>query len=708
MQAEIKRGLIYSVVMLGVSSVVLQVLLMREILAYTGGNELIIGVYLSFWMLFTGLGSFLGGRLPVRNTVIISLLTVILLITATLSHLSVPLVRSWEGSFVATPGVWEVIILTSAALLLPCLLLGALFPILAGLLFSGKENRLASNAYGLEALGSVAGGLAFTVLLLIFLENRIAWIFLITANLPGIAVTAWHSKRRVSGSILIIVSVALLLGWSLYDPEAHLGARLFPGQVPVGYADTPSGRVVVTKDGNQLNVFENSLPVFSTGDVVAREEPFHLGMSYISLPAEVLVVGAGNPVIIEEGLKYEGLRLDYLSSDPWMHRLLDNFFMLPENERAGIIFADPVLYLRKPGKKYDLILILTPDPATAATNRFYTAEFYELCKERLTGNGMLLTSLSYEGNYLNEESVELHSLVLSTLNAVFEEVDIVSLNRNYFIAGRMEFQSSFFRHGRILNTTNLYFNEYYLNEDMIVFRSQNIRNGLNMKAPVNSNLHPRGYYLQIDRWLSLFDFDLSVLVYPSLVLLVLLFILLKPVQTGIFTGGFTASALLFLVLVTFQSLHGYVYLLVALFVAVFMGGLGLGALLFNRFFKIPALSRLAVNQVFIGLSALALPLLAYLLATAPNLLVYAGFALITLVSGLLMGFHFGFGTLLTTGSVKSSAAGNYAADLAGSALGAFFIALFLFPLTGMVKSCLILAGMNLAVVLILVYRGKKS
>ena len=92
--------------------------------------------------------------------------------------------------------------------------------------------------------------------------------------------------------------------------------------------------------------------------------------------------------------------------------------------------------------------------------------------------------------------------------------------------------------------------------------------------------------------------------------------------------------------------------------------------------------------------------------TLPAVLVYSGFGLLTLISGFLMGVHFGLGSVLTPGTVRGISSGNYAADLAGSALGAFIVSLFVFPLFGIFNSSYMLAGFNLLVIIIMLSRSK--
>ena len=69
------RAILVSVTCLGMSSLITQIVTLREFLNVLAGNELVIGLILGNWLLLTGVGSFLGryaGRLknPLRWLVV--------------------------------------------------------------------------------------------------------------------------------------------------------------------------------------------------------------------------------------------------------------------------------------------------------------------------------------------------------------------------------------------------------------------------------------------------------------------------------------------------------------------------------------------------------------------------------------------------------------------------------------------------------------
>jgi spermidine synthase len=381
MKSEIKSGLVYSLFALGISSVTLQVLLMRELLAYTGGNELVIGIYLSFWMLYTGLGSFLGRYFRSNVEKLVPLFQFILLAVSVAAYLSVPLLRIQHGGFISVIGVSDLILLTLLVLLLPCLMLGVLFPLLSGALHDKGTGKLASYSYGFEAAGSIAGGILIVVLLLIFLDNRSAWIFLFAVNIPAIIHSSGYLRNRYYRLMLIAFSLGLLVVWVFTDPESHFEKKFLAGKELLASADTPYGRLVATGSGEQVNFFENSTPLFSTGEIISTEEPVHLGMSFVPDPQKILVVAGGNPGFIDELMKYGPGTIDYVTADPWAFKVIGEVIDIPGADILNIVFTDPMIFLRRSNKNYDVILVLTPPPSTASANRYFTVDFYDLCRK---------------------------------------------------------------------------------------------------------------------------------------------------------------------------------------------------------------------------------------------------------------------------------------------------------------------------------------
>lgn len=116
----VRRRILAAVFAAGVSSVVTQLAVMREMPGAFAGNELVMGVVLGNWLLLTGLGAWLGRwtdrvRSPGR------VLVVLLVTTALVPPGQIALLRGfrlWLGLGGVAMGVWETVA-GSFLLLLP-------------------------------------------------------------------------------------------------------------------------------------------------------------------------------------------------------------------------------------------------------------------------------------------------------------------------------------------------------------------------------------------------------------------------------------------------------------------------------------------------------------------------------------------------------------------------------------------------------------
>lgn len=165
--------------------------------------------------------------------------------------------------------------------------------------------------------------------------------------------------------------------------------------------------------------------------------------------------------------------------------------------------------------------------------------------------------------------------------------------------------------------------------------------------------------------------------------------------------GFAEMTIEMVVLLGFQALRGYIYHQVALITAAFMVGTASGGAIMNRLLSRGFdRSRIGHRAVFISLQgsifvyALSLPIL-MVAANAlpwPDLL----FPLLALLAGVLGGMEFPLAVHLTKGSVSRVAGLIYGTDLVGACFGALISSTLLIPVLGIPQTCLAVAILALA------------
>jgi len=154
-----------------------------------------------------------------------------------------------------------------------------------------------------------------------------------------------------------------------------------------------------------------------------------------------------------------------------------------------------------------------------------------------------------------------------------------------------------------------------------------------------------------------------------------------------------------MVLLTFQILFGNFYQSLSLLIAAFMAGLAIGAFLPDGLKMMVTPRKFTLNQVFIGLTGLFLPVIILFQDKAvPS----GGFYMVLLyalmvVSGALTAVHFAMSAVLQKNDVSTVASKIYSADLIGSAGGALLVSVLIIPSLGLMNTGLLLGAINLAV-----------
>jgi len=137
-------------------------------------------------------------------------------------------------------------------------------------------------------------------------------------------------------------------------------------------------------------------------------------------------------------------------------------------------------------------------------------------------------------------------------------------------------------------------------------------------------------------------------------------------------------------------------------ITLFMLGLSAGPWLAGRLFPVPSRRSYLLRLAF--MSVMPLLMLGLISAISAGMLSSGAlFALLfpaTLAVSLLVGMQYAVATAVSSGEIMRAASRNYAADLAGSALGAFLVPIVLLPLTGIKYALLFLALLNIMAVIL--------
>jgi spermidine synthase len=715
---------------LGMTAMAAQVIMIRESLAVFHANELIIGLFLGIWMGLTALGAFLASRqrhcplskskIENRKQKIENPFSPLLLLSFSLLPLvTLFLIVTLRYSFIPSgtmPGLGMTALVMFLALLPFCLVSGMLFPILVKELSALKENNLLHEGYALDSAGSILGGVLFSFFFIFRLPPYESLILLTVFCMLILFIMSAILKRTVPAITTLILGLLIFLLPTIPAIVRFLDDKQFNSQDVIEIRSSPHGLLAVSKMDDQLFIYENGIPVSLGDDPYLREESVHYAMLLHHSPETVLAISGTTSGLISEVLKYPGTSLDCVEPNPWLIRLVNKYRPLPQSKSVNYIYKDPKIFLAKTEKKYDIILVNTPEPNSADLNRFYTVEFYRLLKDKLNPRGILSVSIPSAGNYMNETSRQVHSVTYNTMKAVFSQVRIIPGAKDYFLASDSTVEQSIFTDYRSKGIENDYVNPYYINETLLKMRNDLLMKGLLPDERVNTDLRPYVFSLFLRQWLERFEMNNWLMPLILILILTLSLIFLGPLNLGLFAGGFTASSLEFLLLIWFQVIYGNVYHMTGVIFAVFMLGLALGSLALGNRYWVLGIRSIKLNfksfLIIQGINALfsaSVALIILLFSQSRGLMVSWSPILLLILflvftTGFLTGLQFSLSAHLRKTDVLKSSGESFSADLLGSAIGILMVSVYVIPQMGLPATALALAGLNTLVLGVIAWK----
>jgi spermidine synthase len=684
-------------VVMGMTSMLLQITILRLLLSTFSGNELDIGITLSFWLIYVGLGSYTGVRLKLRHAFTLSFILIALLAQPIALAIKAirPVLLMEPGEIVSLTST----ILSTAVSLFPlCFVIGLQFPLAVS--YSGRYDSIPSGSnaagrvYGLEAIGAFLGGAIFTFVI----SGRIVAMELcLLVALINIVIAAYVSRKK-------IIILALIIPLSFYFVFHEIAVSLpWSGIGPSQTFESRYGEIAVIKVKGQSSIYTNGHLFFSYPDVPSEELRTHLVMAVHPSVSRILVIG-GSPGVIKEFLKYPVVIVDFVELDP---RIVEVAFRLlgtedrnaVKDQRVRIIIEDGRRFIK--GLKspaYDLIVLNLPQPSTAGINRFYTSDFFKEVKGVLKDNGVLALTTSRSTGYIGRSMQTANGSIYNSLKSVFKHVEVTAQEYGGLFASDSAIhtdpetlESTFIKSGIVTR----YFNRYIFRDAFSPLNVDYVRKRLGKIKIINTDLRPSAYLYNLMLWTEVhggkvlkYLLDIRgwhvISISVGILLLISLLILGKKkrvIYYSIFTTGFSGMSFMLTVILVYQAVYGYVYEMIGILAATFMIGLWAGALMFRY-------AKRALKMLFyLELLTITLALSATVFFNAEPL-----FYVLILLAGTITGGQFSTANI----SIGEPEAGGrlYAIDLIGSFLGAFIPAMILIPLFGVSNTLLFIAGIK--------------
>lgn len=707
-----RQGLLFiAITALGISSVIAQVIAIREFLNVFYGNELIFGIILANWLLLTGIGAYIGKYSEGGK---ISWLIILQLIIAFLPFFHIFAIRGLRnavflpGELVGIAGIF----LASFFVLLPyCLISGFLLTLACCLFSQKKEHSSIGRVYFIDNIGGILGGILFSFILIYILNPFQVALFLMLLNLLAALLLSFFIRNKFLILLILLLLLLSSVGFFSVDLNKLTIENQYKNQELLFQKETPYGNLVVTKTAGQLNFYENGLTLFTTEDTISNEETVHYAMLQADNPKSVLLISGGVAGTINEVLKYNVSELDYLELDPLIIKLGKMYTKNLDDERLNAISKDGRLFIGQTKKRYDVIIIDLPDPSTAQLNRFYTVDFFKNAKNALKKEGIISLSLGGSENYLNIEARKLNSALYNSLKEYFKNIIIIPGDKNFFIASDKELSYDIAEMVKEKGIETRYVNGFYLKGKLTDDRIYYTKASLIPDTKVNKDFSPITYYYHLLYWIRQFRFNSTLFFIALFILIILYLIRLKPVPFAIFTSGFAASSLEITILIGFQILYGYAYHQISIIITAFMAGLALGSYYMNRRLNEMKKEELVKIEFSIVFYSTLLPVILILLSKIKNNLLISVSSqllipLFTVIIAALVGMEFPLASkLFFKGKIGDTAGKLYNADLVGACIGALLVSALLIPILGIFRVCLLTALLNLVSGIIVKYKG---
>jgi len=730
-----------SAFILGLTSMVGQIIIIRELIVVFCGNELSLGIILACWLFWVAFGSLVMGRFVGLIHSKEKLLSYTQLAISIIAPLNIILIRAIK-SLLKIPagkiiGFTQIFSSSFISLSVICMLLGAAFVLISKI--AAKDNNMPSKQvariYLLEGIGASIGGLIYMLFLIkAYTPFHNA---LILGNL-NLIVSILFNRNIVQFVYLIIFSTTIIFNWPKHIDGFTRSLQFRPMKL-VENVDSIYGNIAVARVGDQYSFYENGSLMFTGGDLLTSEESTHYAMLEHPSPKKILLVGGGTGGAIGQILKHKPDRIDYVELDPLIISLSQKYMPAITDNKVNIIHMDARLFIKKASStgglttpyKYDVVILNLPDPYTATLNRFYSLEFFEEVKKALGPGGIFSFGLLSSENYISPEHAVYLSCIYNTLKKAFRDIKLLPGDTITFIASEepgllTQDAGALIKRLKERNIKTKFVREYYMPFKLDPLRIKYVESAITKfkNTKINTDFKPIGYLYHAILWISFFDATRNLLPYIDkinigiFILIAFVFFMtailaqkfsratLKfPVLLSTAATGMNEICLQVIIILAFQFIYGYMYYQIGIILTSFMIGLALGS-----FFIIRALEKIEDEKaVYMKTQAW---LLIYPIILAASLLIISkinqvkpgignmlqpAFIILPILAGFIGGFQFPLANkiwLKDSEDIGKTTGLLYGIDLLGSCAGGIIIGIILIPILGIIQACIFLSAVN--------------
>jgi len=687
----------------GISSVVTQLLIIREFLAQFQGNEFIIALILFNWLILGGIGTILARWVtrdlwaPTANR--LGWLSLILAGLPAVQILAIRFLRDVFFIHGSSVGFYPTLSYSFLIIAPYCLMIGFVLPYSLFVIRAEKPDYPGARIYIIDNLGDVSGGALFSFAL-VFLVTPLKAVF--WANLPLLLTAFLLLSRNFFRSRIAIylgtgMTFIILIAGIFLEP-----ASLFPpsGKL-VYYKESRYGRIEVQKDQEQFTLFVGGVPQFGSQNLSIAEETIHYPLAQLPRVQNILLISAEGGMMTELE-KYRPASIDYVELDPKVAEVEFRFKMIKKIPGLKVIYQDGRSYLADSNKIYDAIIVNLSEPDTFQINRFFTDRFFDLARRHLARHGVLSFAMKGFENYLAEPQRQKLSSLYNTVNDYFKHVLLLPGQKIFFLCSSQPLNTDIPALLARKNIPTRYIKGYYYG-NLTHERIERLNALIDPLTPKNRDDYPQLMRLMFQQWFAKFSTSPTGFIAVLAVVCMVYLIRISAEEFVLFSTGFTVMGSEILVIFAFQIFFGYIYFQIGLIVTVFLAGLLPGAWVGDRL-RYRSKQTLALAD---GLLILLMVVLIVALRQGSYGLPASFFLFYGFVVSLICGFQFPVALYLRGGDAPAVTR-TFSADLIGAAFGTLITSVVLIPYFGIIWAAAGLIGLKILSLMIIFVRYEKN
>ena len=462
----------------GFAALVYEVAWTRILAMIIGSSVYAFSIMLATFLIGLALGSFLFSMVAKRRTISLFWFGAAELIIGFAAILTLPMfermpfysVRLFEllGHNYAAMELSK-FLLCSLVMFLPTILLGSLFPMVTQICTRdySELGRKVGTIYSINTIGNIGGAFMSGFVLIPHIGVQNSVIFAAVLNIAvGCVLSFAHQsvklKLRALVSVASIVVLALCIfmipswdrmiissGPSVYAQqyaEAKTGNERRKsisglGEELLYYREGTEATVAVRKrpqTGAVVMSVNGKVDASNAGDMYTQLMIGHIPLLLSPDAETAMVIGLGSGVTLGAAAQYPLTRIDCAEIEPAVVEASEFFKTenrnVLEDPRVNLMVTDGRNHLAVNLHKYDVIISEPSNLWLAGTVNLFTLEFYQLCKERLAEDGVII-----QWAHIYHMSSEDLKTVVNTFRTVFPHTSVwFTILGDIFMLGSIE------------------------------------------------------------------------------------------------------------------------------------------------------------------------------------------------------------------------------------------------------------------------------